>query len=269
MTFLVREHKAYTLFLRRWAEKDGGALSPQAQSEIAEHVAKIEALKAAINKHLWYWKDQAAGEGWYCAYDVRTRAQITNKTFLVNIFSAVTAIGWVTAVTPVTRLPAHVTTPSHSFFQLPREYALQMAWPLWENLQASEAQRDAAIRAILAPDMRCASGIRSTSNTDPRYSNDNIIVPYSNWRGPVWICSNAVLAYTLASQGRRTEALALAADITRILADDLRANGQWHECYHSDDPSVYLASPGFLSWNMMGADLYESIAAGKDPLKLE
>lgn len=54
---------------------------------------------------------------------------------------------------------------------------------------------------------------------------------YSNWRGPVWINVNCVLAYTLAANGYRAEAAALARDITRTLADDLRANGQWHECY--------------------------------------
>lgn len=146
---------------------------------------------------------------------------------------------------------------------------MQMAWPLWEGLAPSAAHRDAAIRAVLAPDMRCPSGIRSTSSLDPAYNNDNIITPASNWKGPVWICSNAVLAYTLAAQGRRAEALQLAADITRLLAHDLRTGGVWHECYHSEDREIKLASPGFLSWNLMGADLYECIAAGRDPLRLE
>ena len=42
-----------------------------------------------------------------------------------------------------------------------------------------------------------------------------------------------------------------------------------HECYHAEDPKVYLAAPGFLSWCMMGADIYSCIEAGQDPMKLE
>jgi hypothetical protein len=85
----------------------------------------------------------------------------------------------------------------------------------------------------------------------------------------VWINVNCVLAYTLAASGYRAEAAALARDLTRTLADDLRANGQWHECYHAEDPKTYLAAPGFLSWDLMGADVATCVAEGRDPLRLE
>eukprot|EP01043_Picozoa_sp_COSAG02_P004274 COSAG02_NODE_110_length_36062_cov_85.812106_14_plen_127_part_00 len=48
---------------------------------------------------------------------------------------------------------------------------------------------------VLQPDMRSDWGIRSTSSSDPRYSNANIINPYSNWRGPVWVNVNAMIIY--------------------------------------------------------------------------
>ena len=44
-------------------------------------------------------------------------------------------------------------------------------------------------------DMRSDWGIRSTSSSDSRYSNANIINPYSNWRGPVWVNVNAMIIY--------------------------------------------------------------------------
>lgn len=132
-TFLVREHRAYALFLRKWAAADPAGL-PDVDAQVAACDAKVAALKDALNAHLWHWVDEAAGDGFYVAYDVRRRAQVVRRTY-------------------------------------------QMAWPLWEGLAATDAQRHAAVRAVLAPDMRCASGIRSTSRDDPAYSNDNIIVP--------------------------------------------------------------------------------------------
>ncbi len=95
----------------------------------------------------------------------------------------------------------------------------------------------------------------------------NIIVPYSNWRGPVWIISNCLLAYGLARYGYKDDAVELAASITRLLADDLRVNGSWHECYNSDDGTA-LAAPGFLSWNCIAADLLTNIQAGVNPFLL-
>lgn len=93
--------------------------------------------------------------------------------------------------------------------------------------------------------------------------------PAADWKGPVWINVNAVLCYALVTNGYTAEAEALAADLVRTLANDLRANGQWHENYHAEDPAVFLASPGFLSWNLMGADLLDNVRAGVDPMSLE
>ena len=135
MTFLVREHRAYALFLRRWAEASPEGVTPAVEAEISAQLTLVASLRQSVNTYLWHWQDEAAGVGWYCGYDIRTRAQLSHRTY-------------------------------------------QMAWPLWEGLHQTDAQRDAAVRAILAPDMRCCSGVRSTSSLDARYSNDNIIVPY-------------------------------------------------------------------------------------------
>ena len=35
-----------------------------------------------------------------------------------------------------------------------------------------------------------------------RYTNENVIKPYSNWRGPVWINANTMLVYALVVSGR-------------------------------------------------------------------
>ena len=53
----------------------------------------------------------------------------------------------------------------------------QMALPLLVGLAPSPRHAAAAVAAVLAPDMRCPYGVRSTSSLDARYGNANIIVP--------------------------------------------------------------------------------------------
>lgn len=133
-----------------------------------------------------------------------------------------------------------------------------MAWPLWAGMAPDAEHAGAAARAVLAPDMRCPWGVRSTSALHELYSNENCITPYSacgesrgcsvwrqpsrallhfpagNWRGPIWINVNCVLAYALHAAGLRDEALSLASDVTSLLAADLRRTGAWHENYDAE-----------------------------------
>ena len=91
---------------------------------------------------------------------------------------------------------------------------------------------------------------------------------YSNWRGPVWINVNAIMAYTLKAAGLGPAAAALADTVVHTLAQDIRESATWHEAYSSSNGSG-LAAPGFLSWNTLGADLQENVAMGVDPFDLE
>jgi hypothetical protein len=88
-----------------------------------------------------------------------------------------------------------------------------------------------------------------------------------NWRGPIWINANVVLAYALHSNGFVEEARALARDVTALLADDARRSGGWHENYDAET-GLGLASPGFLSWNMLITDLIPNLSEGRDPFAL-
>jgi hypothetical protein len=141
----------------------------------------------------------------------------------------------------------------------------QMAWPVWAGL-ANASQAAAAWSALAAPDMWTPFGLRSVSSADPRYNNDNIIDPYSNWRGPVWINVNVVLAYALAAT-QPAQAAALAGNVVGTLAADIRNTSTWHECYHSET-GAGLAAPGFLSWNTLGATVQANLAAGVDPFAI-
>ena len=146
-----------------------------------------------------------------------------------------------------------------------------MGMPLWGG--AAPAAHAAKIVANLQrADMMSEWGVRSTSSDDPRYSNANIIVPYSNWRGPVWINVNAILVYGMVSKSyagtaEADAALPLARRVVAALADDLRNDSTWHECL-SSATGAGLAAPGFLSWDTLGASLLADAAAKRDPFEL-
>jgi hypothetical protein len=144
----------------------------------------------------------------------------------------------------------------------------QAAWPAWGKL-ANASQIAASFAQLAMPDLSSPFGLRSTSSSDPRFTNANMINPYSNWRGPVWINVAIVMAYTLADLGGEYYRAGLNAGVTLLhtLAEDLRNTGQWHECYSSADGSG-LAAPGFLSWNTLGADLLDNLLAGTNPFAL-
>jgi hypothetical protein len=143
----------------------------------------------------------------------------------------------------------------------------QMAWPLWDGGTANSTRVAQAAAELQAADVWTAFGVRSVSSSDPRYNNDNIINPYSNWRGPIWVNVNAVLAFSLRARGFAAAAAALAANVVHTLAEDLRATGTWHEAYHSET-GAGLAAAGFLSWDTLGATLVRDVAASFDPFAL-
>ena len=145
-----------------------------------------------------------------------------------------------------------------------RTYVIAM--PLWAA--AVNASQAAAIAQTLrGADMLSEVGLRSTSSDDPRYSNEDMIVPYSNWRGPMWVNANVLACYGLADYGYRELALEIASRVVRALAADLRLSREWHEAYSTADGRA-LAAPGFLSWDTLSAELLSNLQRGVNPFKL-
>lgn len=145
-----------------------------------------------------------------------------------------------------------------------------IAFPLWSG-QANATQAAATVAQLTKSDLWSAYGVRSTSSDDPRYSNANMINPYSNWRGPVWVVANVLLSYGLFDYGYAKEAEELANRVVNVLAHDLTATGTWHECYSSADGAGGgdgLAAPGFLSWNTLAASWQANLAKGVNPFTL-
>lgn len=229
-TFLVLERRAMAGFCRAWATGAGAAHAEALLEEALEHEAAAVEIAKALNVKLWWWDDS----------HTTGNAAVPRRGYYVG-YDAVDGVRLVN-----------------------RTY--QAAWPLWAGLAAGVEEREAALVELLQPDLRASFGIRSTSSSDPRFTLGDFIVPYSNWRGPVWINVNTVLAYTLASCGRKDEALKLASELTLMLAGDITKNNAMHECYHPDDGSPLSSeSKGFLSWNVLVASLLDNLEADRDP----
>lgn len=107
-----------------------------------------------------------------------------------------------------------------------------------------------------------------------RYTNGNYVKPYSNWRGPIWVNTNAMIAYGLASVGMTEQAVDVASRVVSLLAADLRENPElaangtcWRECYSSADGRP-LAAPGFLNWNTLAGAILDNFRTGANPFDL-
>lgn len=232
MVWLTREYQAYAAFVKAWGTVGGGI-----ESEIGGLYGQT-------------WEEEAEGA---LAYVERLRDVIHQYLWL-----------WTDPPTNTRGLYVgyNVSTMQQSIH---RTY--QVAWPVWAGLAANDSVKFAALTTLLEPDLWTPFGLRSTSSMDPRYNNDNIINPYSNWRGPVWVNVAAIMAFTLQREGEVAAARTLGEALVHTLAQDLRDTGTWHECYNSNN-GTGLAAPGFLSWDTLGADLMANIYDGVDPFSL-
>lgn len=120
--------------------------------------------------------------------------------------------------------------------------------------------------------MLAEHGIRSLSKQDPDYNNVCMIIPYSNWQGPIWINANFMFSVALKQYGFEKEANQLALALATMLLADVRACGSMHECYDADTgaPLAPTAeqSPGgvftgFVGWNLLVLNMLEGTVDGK------
>ncbi|MGA2625124.1 MAG: trehalase family glycosidase [Bacteroidota bacterium] len=108
--------------------------------------------------------------------------------------------------------------------------------------------------------MLAPHGIRSLSKQDPDYNNENIIIPYSNWQGPVWINANYLNFIGLRNYGFEHECRELAFTLGTMLSKDIDNNGSMHEDYNGDtgEPLAPTAAQskggvftGFVGWDLL------------------
>jgi len=146
--------------------------------------------------------------------------------------------------------------------------------PLIQKL-ATEKDGQAMIRRYLTnPDeMKAEYGFRSLSKRDPDYNNKNIIVPFSNWQGPVWPVANYLYHIGLKHYGFENEIAWQAKTIGTLLLNDIRKYDSTHENYHADTGAPLAPADdyvdangkfiGFLGWNLTAQNILEGVTEGK------
>ncbi len=108
--------------------------------------------------------------------------------------------------------------------------------------------------------MLAPHGIRSLSKQDPDYNTENVIIPYSNWQGPVWVNANFLHMIGLRNYGFDNECRELAFALGTMLSKDIDQNGSMHEDYNGDngEPLAPTAAQskggvftGFVGWDLL------------------
>lgn len=146
-----------------------------------------------------------------------------------------------------------------------------MAWsnflPLVDGLLSpAEGRRMIRLHLLNTDEMRSPWGFRSLAKSNPAYNNEAIIVPYSNWRGPIWINANFLDWIALRRYGFPSEAHWLAVQLVGILHRDIAQWGSMHEDYNAEtgdglaptveqSPNHHFA--GFVGWNLLAQDMLQ------------
>ena len=146
-------------------------------------------------------------------------------------------------------------------------------WPLVENVPSKEDGRAMIRKHLNNPkEMKSAFGYRSLSASDPEYNNKNIIVPFSNWQGPLWVVANYIYAIGLHKYGFDKNVSWLGGALGNVLLEDLRLYGTMHESYDADTgeglapAQTYVDENGkfigFISWNLCMQNILEGAVDG-------
>ena len=145
--------------------------------------------------------------------------------------------------------------------------------PLIDDILPEKDAREMIRRYMLNKDVMLAPyGVRSLSRQDPDYNNAAIIVPYSNWRGPIWINANYMNYIALKRYGFDKEAAELSGILGRMLLADINKWGSMHEDYNAETGAGLAPTPeqspdhvfaGFVGWNLLAQDMLQCEVKGQ------
>jgi len=133
-------------------------------------------------------------------------------------------------------------------------------------LSRGEGRRMITLHLLNRDEMRSDYGFRSLSKRDPSYSNEAMIKPYSNWRGPIWINANLMDWIVLRRYGFTDESRRLALVLAEILHRDVAKWSSMHENYSAETGEGLAPTPaqspggkfaGFVGWNLLAEDMLQ------------
>ena len=121
--------------------------------------------------------------------------------------------------------------------------------------------------------MKSPYGFRSLSKQDVDYNNKNVIIPFSNWGGPIWPVANYLFSIALKNYGFDNEIRWLAEKQGRLMLKDCMKYGTMHEDYNADTGEPLAPSQdhvdengkfvGFISWNLCIQNILEGVVENK------
>ncbi len=139
--------------------------------------------------------------------------------------------------------------------------------PLIDDILPEKSAKQVITRYVLNKGVMLAPyGIRSLSKQDPDYNNAAIIVPYSNWQGPIWINANYMNYISLKRYGFDKEAAELSGILGRMVLADIQKWGSMHEDYNAETGEGLAPTPeqsenhvfsGFVGWNLLVQDMLQ------------
>lgn len=146
--------------------------------------------------------------------------------------------------------------------------------PLLQKIAPEENGRAMITRYLIDPEhMKAKYGFRTLSLQDPDYNNKNIIIPFSNWQGPVWPIANYIYSIGLKHYGFDRELYWQAEAVGTLLLNDIEKYNTMHENYHADTGEPLAPSHdhvdengnivGFISWNLCIQNLLEGVVEDK------
>ncbi|NMH89709.1 MGH1-like glycoside hydrolase domain-containing protein [Flavivirga algicola] len=146
--------------------------------------------------------------------------------------------------------------------------------PLMHNIAPQEKGKLMISEYLINSDhMKAKYGFRTLSLQDPDYNNKNIIVPFSNWQGPVWPIANYIYSVGLKNYGFDEALYWQAETVGTLLLNDIKKYNTMHENYHADTGEPLAPSHdhvdkdgnivGFISWNLCIQNLLEGVVDDK------
>lgn len=156
-----------------------------------------------------------------------------------------------------------------------RRVAYSAFVPLMYKMAGEEQGKKMLRRHMFSEEgMKAPHGFRSLSKADVDYNNKNIIVPFSNWQGPVWGITSFIYSIGMYNYGFRDEIEWMARKVGSLMAKDLDDFGTMHETYHAETGEPLAPSnfkyrtpdgkiQGFVSWNLTMENILEGLLDDK------